>query len=309
MNQTQGHLHLEFTRANQSSESSKTILKLRRQEPPLRVVRAFHPTLEKDPLEKNSLENNPVEECPALVHLHNISGGVLGGDHLTLEVDVQAGAQAQVTTTSATRVYRHRDNRPAATQVNRLSVASGGLLEYLPDALIPFAQSRYRQQTAITLADDAGLFYWEVVAPGRIASGERFDYDLLELSVDIQTPDRPIVIERTKLEPAQHPLASPVRLGGYAYFATFYICRVGWPAAQWQQLEQHLCEFADSLTSSDAQAGESALWGVSQLPAHGLSIRALSQTIRPLLTHLPTFWSTAKKTIYGQRAIMPRKVY
>ena len=44
------------------------------QRPPLRVVRGFQQ-----------------EDGSALVHLHNISGGVLGGDQLTLFADVAPG--------------------------------------------------------------------------------------------------------------------------------------------------------------------------------------------------------------------------
>ena len=58
-------------------------------QPPLKVVRAFE-----------------ADHGAALVHLHNVSGGVLGGDHLTLQVHVGEGARAQVTTPIAGQVVR-----------------------------------------------------------------------------------------------------------------------------------------------------------------------------------------------------------
>ena len=86
----------------------------------------------------------------AVAHLHNLSGGVLGGDQLALAVTVEAQAQAQVTTTGRdTRVYRHRPG-PDATQRTSLRVGAGGLLEYLPDTLIPYAGARYRQQSGLS---------------------------------------------------------------------------------------------------------------------------------------------------------------
>src|SRR5258708_1796448 len=134
------------------------------QRPPLKVIRAF-----------------PQADGGTLVHLHNISGGVLGGDHLELEVEVGPQACVQLTSTSATRVYRSRPDMPSAQQLTRVHVQSGGLLEYLPDPLIPFAGARYRQQTEIQLEENAGLCWWEILAPGRVASGERFAYEQLQI--------------------------------------------------------------------------------------------------------------------------------
>ena len=51
-----------------------------------------------------------------------------------------------------------------------MAVAENDLLELLPDPLIPFAGSAYQQQTQIDLADNAGLFWWETIAPGREAT-------------------------------------------------------------------------------------------------------------------------------------------
>src|SRR5271169_2160149 len=62
------------------SPAGQTILAASHQEPPLKVVRAF-----------------AVEDGAALVHLHNVSGGLLGGDRLELAVNVGRGARAQVT--------------------------------------------------------------------------------------------------------------------------------------------------------------------------------------------------------------------
>ena len=287
---TVGLLHLRFHRSAQENEGAgwgPTRLQPLAQQPPLRVVRAF-----------------PLEDGAALTHLHNVSGGVLGGDQLTLRVAVEAGAQVQLTSTGATRVYRHRPTFAAASQVNSFTVAPGGLLEYLPDSLIPFAGARFQQRTQIELAEDAGLFYWEVIAPGREAHNELFAYDELALHLDITAAGQPIVRERLRLQPALRPLTSLARMGAYRYFGTFYICRVGVPAAQWLALESELMALAQRLT----QPG-SVLWGVSTMPAHGLTVRTLSLTNRAISDGLLQFWQQAKVALYGRKPIPPRKVY
>jgi urease accessory protein len=246
----------------------------------------------------------PIQNGASLVHLHNISGGVLGGDRLELAIQVDDHARAQLTSTGSTRVYRHRELLPPASQVNQFTVGQHGLLEYLPDSIIPFARSRFQQETQIKLAQGAGLFYWEIVAPGREASGEIAQYDLLQFKLDIKAENRPIAIERAKLEPALRPLTSPVRLGDHVYFATFYICRVGLDPSRWEELESQLASKALDLTHP-----ESVLWGVSRLPAHGLTVRALSRSSRAIVQNLPTFWKAAKMALYGESAEMPRKLY
>ena len=92
------------------------------QQPPWRVVRTFSQT-----------------NGGSLVHLHNVSGGVLAGDYLTLQIDTGPGSTAQVTTTGATRLYRHRGGAADSEQRVDIRVGEGAVLEYLPDALIPFA--------------------------------------------------------------------------------------------------------------------------------------------------------------------------
>jgi len=283
-NRTDGQLHLCFTRPD---TAASTRLQVQVQTPPMRVVRAF-----------------PIADHAVLTHIHNVSGGVLGGDQLRLCVDVQQNARAQLTSTGATRLYRHRPGYGDATQTNHFQVAPGGLLEYLPDPLIPYAQARYRQITQIELAADAGLMYWEIITPGREAHNERFAYAEVQLTLDIVAAERPIVLERIHLTPATQPLTATARLGIYPYFATFYLCRVGWPPAQWLGLEKTLAAVAQELTLP----GE-ILWGVSTLAAHGLSIRALSINSRTIMRGLLQFWQLAKQAIYGLDAIPPRKVY
>jgi len=279
-----GRLHLCFIR---TPATANTQLQVKVQTPPLRVVRAF-----------------PLADHAVLTHIHNVSGGVLGGDQLQLHVTVMTDAQAQLTSTGATRVYRHRPGYPDATQQNQLQVATGGLLEYLPDPLIPYAGARYRQVTEIDLADNAGLFYWEIIGPGREAYHELFAYDELQLHLTLRAEGKPIALERLRLTPATKPLTTAARLGPYRYVATFYLCRVGLAPATWLALEKELQEIAQTLT-----APPTVVWGVSTLPAHGLSVRALSMNSRTLLAGLPQFWQAAKWALYRQNAVMPRKVY
>ena len=257
------------------------------QQPPWRVIRAF--------------------EQPnggSLVHLHNVSGGVLAGDHLTLDVHVGAGAIAQVTTTGATRLYRHRETSIDSEQHTNLHVGEGALLEYLPDAVIPFARSRHLQKTTATLADKATLLWWETVAPGRQAMGETFAFDRLRIQTDVRTATHPLLLENMTLEPARRPLASKARLGPYTHSANFYAFAVGTPRAQWLELETKINEFCSAQSSPGVM-----IWGASALASDGLAVRGLSTSARALPATLAALWKITKLFLTGEDAVLPRKVY
>ena len=277
-------LHLDFRR---DSLTGQTVLAGSIQQPPLRVIRAF-----------------PLEGGAVLTHVHNVSGGILGGDCLRMSVRVGAGASVQLTTTGATRVYRPRREAPETVQESEFSVDEGALLEYVPDALIPFANVRFTQRTSIQLSQGAGLFWWEIVAPGREARGEIFQYDCLQLQTDIKTGGRSIAAEHLRIEPKLREVSSPGRLGPYRYFATFYICRVGLSPCDLRDVDLQLRELAARLTERGL-----TLWGVSALVAEGLAVRCLAVHGCDVLPGLYAFWTTAKKMLYGCEPIPPRKVH
>ncbi len=276
-------LALDFAR---DATTGRTFLLASIQEPPLRVVRAF-----------------ALDDGSALAHLHNVSGGLLGGDRLSLAVNVGAGASVQLTTTGGTRIYRPRKNAPPTTQTNAIRVGENALLECVPDAIIPYAGARFAQRTRIDLAAGAGLFWWEVIAPGREASGEVFAYESIEMRTDVTAHGRLIAAENIRLDPRGSALRSIARLGEYRYWATFYICRVGLVATAWLAAEEHLREAARELS----WPGE-ALWGVSTLLADGLVVRGLAVRGRDALAGLHALWNAAKLRLYGRAAVPPRKV-
>ncbi|HXI38968.1 MAG TPA: urease accessory protein UreD [Bryobacteraceae bacterium] len=283
MRQSGGRLSLQF---EYDARGARTQLNLLEQRQPLKIVRAFH-----------------LQGGAALVHMHNLSGGVLAGDRLSVEFDIGPGARAQITSTGATRLYRSRAQAAPAELLMHVRAHEGALLEYLPDPLIPFAGSRYRQRTIVNLEHDAGLFWWDTVAPGREARGELFSYQRLQLSFDLHVAGFPIAIERHDLDPIARPLQSSARLGPYRYFSTFYVCRAGASETELRALEKDLAAAAGQLSSPVI------IWGLGRLPAHGLVVRALSRNGRDIAEGLVTFWRIAKQALYGEVAVIPRKIY
>jgi len=275
------NLHLSF----EANEAGATILRVKQQQPPWRVVRGF-----------------PAPTGETLAHVHNLSGGILDSDALSWQVDVGPHAQAQVTSTGATRVYRSRSPGSRASQCMRVSVASNAYLEYLPDQLIPFAGSRFDQTARVEIERGGSLIWCDRVAPGREASDEIFRFESLTSDFELIADGQPIAIERWTLAPLVQRMDSIARLGPFRHFASCYICRAGEPAAYWKTFEAQMQTVADQLTSAEV------LWGVTSLRAHGLAIRGLAVSGRSLAGGLVEIWKAAKWILCGRVATLPRKV-
>src|ERR1700722_3986247 len=186
------NLHLDF----QADSTGGTILRVRQQQPPWRVVRGFR---------------TPSGET--LAHVHNLSGGILDTDSLSWQVDVGPRAQAQVTSTGATRVYRSQSPDRRASQHLRMNVAADAYLEYLPDQLIPFAGSRFDQTARVEIERGGSLIWCDRVAPGREAADEIFRFDQFTSNFEVIADGQPIAIERWSLSPLVQRMDSIARLG------------------------------------------------------------------------------------------------
>ena len=240
----------------------------------------------------------------ALVHLHNVSGGVLAGDRLSLNVEVEAGAGAQITTTGATRLYRHRAGAADSEQHARFLVGDGALLEYLPDAVIPYAGSRHVQRTEIRLGRGSTLFWWEVFAPGRLAAGERFAFERLRVQAEVYAGPRPVLREDYLLEPRKKDVSAMARMFVYSHSASMCAVQEGRPPAFWRLLENRLNEIARERT----QLGQT-VWGATALASDGVVVRGLSMSGCHIHETLIEFWRAARLAVTGVDAVPPRKIY
>lgn len=158
----------------------------------------------------------------AYLYVASVAGGVLQGDRYEVDIAAGRGAMAHVTTQGATRVYG-MDSGCAAQSV-RVSVADGAYLEMIPDQIIPYGRSRFRQRVRLDVHDGAVMVGSEVVAPGRAAMGESFEYDLCDLRTEaFGCGGRPRFVDAARLEPARLDLSGPGAMGRHSVFGTVYV--------------------------------------------------------------------------------------
>ena len=126
----------------------------------------------------------------AYIWLVNPSGGLVGGDHVSVEAQLHAHTHVLMTSPSANRVYRSL-SEPAVQEV-RVSVGPGARLEWLPEVTIPFAGSRFRQSICVDLAPGATVILWDAMASGRVAKQERWAFASFENEIRITNVSRSI---------------------------------------------------------------------------------------------------------------------
>jgi urease accessory protein len=102
--------------------------------------------------------------------LINTAGGLTGGDRLGVDVGLADGAAACITTQACERVYRSTGTD--AVVRNRLRLAAGARLAWLPQETILFDGGRLSRSLDVDLAGDAELVAVEAVLFGRQAMGE-----------------------------------------------------------------------------------------------------------------------------------------
>ncbi len=162
--------------------------------------------------------------------LQNVGPGVLPGDRLRIELDVGPGAVLDVRGQGATRIH---PSAAAASGIpgeieTRLHVAEGGLLIFLPGELIPYRAARLRQATTIDVVTGGHLAMADTLTRGREAMGERDVYAAFDLRVRASYGERPVLIERARLEPAARALDSVGRHGPFAVSASLYLIGERW---------------------------------------------------------------------------------
>jgi urease accessory protein len=166
---------------------------------------------------------HPGASGPEVVFL-NTSGGLAGGDRLSLSLDLGPGCRATATTQTAERAYRSTGG--AARVAVRHVVGAGAHLDWLPQETILFDASDLERETVIELAPGASCLMLEAVVLGRAAMGETVARVCLRDMRRITRYGRPVLVEPLHLE-TEALTAGPGVLDGARAFATLALVGQG----------------------------------------------------------------------------------
>jgi urease accessory protein len=221
-------------------------------------------------------------------------GGVLQGDRLEVEVSVETGAQLNLGTTSATRIYAMPNGQAEANTA--IDVAEGAYAEFVPDPFIPYAGSRYLGRAHHVVAEGGALLVAEVVGPGRQERGESLAYDLFQNETEVRRPDGKLLFrDATWLCPGKG-LSSPGLLGRWRALGSLYGVAGGLDASVFD-------------AALNACGGMDVAAGCSELPHEaGAWFRVLAADAPAAQAAVRAAWATVRRRLFGT-ALPPVRRY
>ena len=250
-----------------------------RHDGPLRILASLYP-------EAETVCHNVLVHPP---------GGVVGGDQLSIAIEVGAGAHALVTSAGATRFYRSAGH--PASQTVRARIADGARLEWLPLETIAYSGCEVENRSTFELAPTAQAIGWDVLALGLPASDAGFERGRYVQHLTL--PGR--WIERGVIAAADRRLLdSPLGWAGQRVLGTLWIAH----GTRFEPaLTEHLLDAAHDAAAAhplDRFAGASA--------AHEgiVVLRALGPRVEPVMQLLAGVWAAWRETAWDLPACVPR---
>jgi urease accessory protein len=164
------------------------------------------------------------ESLPSMAYMYIMSpsGGILQGDRYRMDITLKNDAFFHLTTQGATRLYRMDKNY--ATQLVNITVGEGCYFEYIPDQIIPYRNSRFYQNVTLNTHDNSTMVYSEILVPGRVGSGESFEYDICYLKTSAKNQSGDLrFIDIALLEPKKRSIKNFGVLEGFDVVGTVYI--------------------------------------------------------------------------------------
>ena len=267
---------------------NRTALVERHHKGPLIVQRPFYP-----------------EGDPCHVYLVHPPGGVVGGDELRIDVQVDPGAHALITTPAATKFYRCDGRHSSQTQELR---AAGATLEWLPQENIFYRGADVRTATRVHVDSESRFIGWEINCLGLPARGEHFDAGALRLDLELwkslrgadqahssrvpvclETRDVPIFLDRLRLTGESPARGALWGLAGQEAVGTL----LATPATRAQ------IESIRELVADEPFAAVSLVDGV-------LVLRALAPQAQAVRKLFIAAWQRLRPTVIGREAVLPR---
>jgi urease accessory protein len=202
----------------------------------------------------------------AWVYLASYGGGLVGGDALRLDVEVERGARGLIATQASTKVYR---STAGASHALHARVRDEGLLVVAPDPVVCFAASTYRQEQRFDLSPRGSLAVIDWISAGRLASGERWAFDSYRSRLTIWRDARCVLHDAMSLVGEDGPV--PERLGR---FSTLLVAALAGPA-----LADRAAELRASIAALPIERAASLILSAAPMGDDGAIVRMAGTSV------------------------------
>lgn len=179
---------------------------------PLRVQRPFYP----------EDKNEHSSDCCHVYLLHP-PGGMVSGDKLSIDINLQPNAHTLVTTPSAGKIYRGDSCSVPQSQIVDISVTDG-ICEWLPQETILFDGALGSTQLNLDLKGDARFIGWEIFCLGRPASDLPFEQGWFRQQMNVHQNGELILFEKQDLQADSATANCRWGFNGLPVSGTFIAC-------------------------------------------------------------------------------------
>jgi urease accessory protein len=226
---------------------------------------------------------------PCHAYLIHPPGGLVSGDQLELEVEVEARAHVLLTTPAAAKFYRRRGARVARTE--QLLRVDRGVLEWLPQETIYYPETSAAVRTIVRLEKEARFIGWEIGCLGWPAVGASLGDGSVRQTLELWLDEQPLWLERLCL--GHESLAARWGLAHHAAVGTW----LAYPARAAQ------LEAARAVT---VRLNCPAMMLACTIVDGVLCCRGLAQRADHLKQAFIDLWRTLRPSLLGREAVAPR---
>ncbi len=261
-----------------ATSGPRTVVRFQHQGP-LRVLQSLYP-------EGEGVCHNVLVHPP---------GGLVGGDTLDIQVQLDDHSHGLITTPGATRFYRSEQG--LATQKVHAQLGPHTRLEWLPLETIAYNGCFGLNQATFDMAPSAELMAWDITALGLPNANMPFEQGQLQQHLEIQG----VWLERGLIDAQDLRLLNgPLGLAGQRCMATLvFACGT--------DLNRERRELALSMAREalgDAVPGVQA--GVTSPHPRVVVLRTLSPLVEPAQQLLRAVWAAWRKSLWQMGDTPPR---
>ena len=209
----------------------------------------------------------------------NPTGGIVQGDRYLYNIQLKEGAEAFITDTTATKIYK-MDLNYASKQVD-VYLGKNSRLEFLPRETMAFVDSRWHQRVTFHVSEGSKLLYCEIFCPGRVERGEFWEFEVYSSKVIIEK-DKKLLLNESTTFTRQDKDVLDVIFGNNKFYLKAY----------W---------YSDKAANAKKQIDFQNIFGGATEMANnkGLTIKALSNDLNDLKHLQSEIWKIFRKTETG----------
>jgi len=137
------------------------------------------------------LKSTHDQEGRCILPVLHTAGGLVGGDLLDFEVNLEKNSKVLLTTSSAQKVYgsvgRSKINPKGSfsKQKNFINILENSHLEYLPQETIIFANGLFDQKVKVSISETSSFLFTDLIRLGRSSSGESIESGVFRSKLEI----------------------------------------------------------------------------------------------------------------------------